>query len=135
VIDTNVVVSALMTPTGHSAKIISLIYEGKLILDVCDDIVSEYTDVLSRPSFYFPGDLIKEWLNLVTDKGYFVKFGQSEIEMIDESDRVFYDLAVAAKATQITGNLKHFPPENFIMNPADFLKMMHEAEDDVGAID
>ena len=46
----------------------------------------------------------------------------SDIPMIDETDRIFYDTAKAAGATLITGNIKHYPAEPFIMLPADFIK-------------
>ena len=42
--------------------------------------------------------------------------------MIDEDDRIFYDTAKTAKAYLITGNKKHYPQENFIFTPADFLE-------------
>jgi hypothetical protein len=45
----------------------------------------------------------------------------SSITFADESDRKFYDLAKTNEALLITGNLKHYPCEGFIMNPSDFL--------------
>ena len=43
--------------------------------------------------------------------------------MRDESDRIFYDTAKESKSILISGNLKHFPNEEFIMLPADFLEL------------
>ena len=42
--------------------------------------------------------------------------------MSDEDDRIFYDIAKASHAILLTGNIKHFPLEPFIVSPADFLK-------------
>ena len=42
--------------------------------------------------------------------------------MPDETDRIFYDTAKASGAILITGNLKHFPSEPFIMKSAEFLE-------------
>jgi predicted nucleic acid-binding protein len=42
--------------------------------------------------------------------------------MIDETDRKFYDLALKAAVYLITGNKKHFPTENWIVSPAEFLE-------------
>jgi len=44
-----------------------------------------------------------------------------DISLPDESDRIFYDTACESKAILITGNKKHYPDEEFIMTPADFL--------------
>jgi hypothetical protein len=41
--------------------------------------------------------------------------------VVDESDRVFYDVAVAGSAMLITGNLKHYPDAPNVIAPADFL--------------
>jgi len=37
-------------------------------------------------------------------------------------DRKFYDVAKASHACLITGNIRHFPKEPFILTPAGFLK-------------
>ena len=42
--------------------------------------------------------------------------------MLDEDDRVFYDIAKIAGAYLITGNLKHYPSKPFILTPSVFLK-------------
>ena len=47
---------------------------------------------------------------------------ESSIPMEDETDRIFYDTAKASGAVLVTGNIKHYPDEPFIMTPAEFLK-------------
>lgn len=42
--------------------------------------------------------------------------------MIDEKDRIFYDTAKESSAILVTGNIKHFPKEAFIMSPNDFIQ-------------
>jgi predicted nucleic acid-binding protein len=46
----------------------------------------------------------------------------STMPMTDETDRIFYDTARASGATLITGNIKHYPAEPFIMTPSHFLE-------------
>ena len=46
---------------------------------------------------------------------------KSDILMIDETDRVFYDTAVSSGAILITGNKKDYSNEPFILTPAEFL--------------
>jgi hypothetical protein len=43
--------------------------------------------------------------------------------MADESDRKFFDAAKTCGAVLITGNKKHYPPEPFILSPAEFLSL------------
>jgi predicted nucleic acid-binding protein len=61
-------------------------------------------------------------INLIRRKGIAMKAEKSTFEMTDEDDRKFYDLYKAAKAILITGNLKHYPKEDLIMKPADFME-------------
>ena len=53
VLDTNVIVSALWTPSGKAAYIVNQVIAGNLKL--CHDyrILTEYREVLSRPKFKF----------------------------------------------------------------------------------
>jgi predicted nucleic acid-binding protein len=45
--------------------------------------------------------------------------------LLDEDDRVFYDTATASEAVLVTGNIRHFPAEPFVMTPADFLSVLN----------
>jgi putative PIN family toxin of toxin-antitoxin system len=53
VIDTNVVVSAMLTPSGNAARIIDLINDEQLQICFNNEILDEYIEVLSRPHFGF----------------------------------------------------------------------------------
>jgi hypothetical protein len=56
VLDTNVLVSGLLTPYGSSGKIVRMIFSGDLTLILDARILSEYRDVLVRPKFGFNKD-------------------------------------------------------------------------------
>ena len=45
----------------------------------------------------------------------------SNTPLPDETDRKFYDLAKEVGAILITGNRKHYPDEEFIMTPSEFV--------------
>jgi predicted nucleic acid-binding protein len=47
---------------------------------------------------------------------------------VNEDDRIFYDAAVEANAYLITGNIKHFPKESFIITPSQFLAIIGNAQ-------
>jgi putative PIN family toxin of toxin-antitoxin system len=122
VLDTNVLISALLSPKGNAAVILGMVFDGLLDVVYCQQIIREYEDVLARPRFGFSGTLISEALDIFLTFGIPVNPPKSDFLMTDESDRIFYDTATAGAAQLITGNLKHYPPQAFVMSPADFLK-------------
>ena len=121
VLDTNVLVSAILSLKGNAAVILGMITEGSLTPVYCCQILGEYTGVLARPRFGFPKNLVDEVLSLFEVFGVPVDPQKSDFPMLDESDRIFYDTAAAGAATLITGNLRHYPEKPFVVSPADFL--------------
>ena len=124
VLDTNVLVSALWSKDGTLAKILHLIPDKKIIPCFCDEILNEYVIVLSRPNFHFIHNQIDALLDNIMKFGKAVVTDKSSIPLLDESDRVFYDTARVSGAILITGNMKHYPVEPFIMRPAEFSRKM-----------
>ena len=126
VIDTNVLVSALWSKCGKSAQILTLILNDLLIPCVCSEIIQEYQDVLSRPHlvFHFNEARVEEIIGKIMADALSVVVKPSSVPFIDESDRVFYDVAIACSAYLITGNAKHFPHEPFILPPSQFLSLL-----------
>ena len=59
VIDTNVLVSGLLSPSGNEALIILAIHQGLLRLCLSEQIIDEYARALARPRFGFPPDEIE----------------------------------------------------------------------------
>ncbi|GBU25425.1 hypothetical protein R83H12_02068 [Fibrobacteria bacterium R8-3-H12] len=126
VLDTNILVSSLITLKGNCSAILELAVERKILIFYSTEILNEYRRVLHHPKLSFAPSKIKMHINLILRKGVAMETEKSTIEMIDESDRKFYDLHKTANAILITGNIKHFPKENSIMKPADFLKYSKE---------
>jgi len=95
-------------------------------LSVCynSEILLEYNDVLYRPEFNFDTKKIKNIISIITASGIDFTPTASDIPMIDEDDRIFYDLHKAVGAILITGNTKHFPKEDSIMKPTVFMELM-----------
>jgi predicted nucleic acid-binding protein len=99
----------------------------KLILEKqltpCHDyrIINEYRQVLSRPKFRFKPTDIGDLLDFFIKSGVSITAESDNSYFIDESDRKFYEVAKSTGAILITGNLKHYPTEPHIMNPADFI--------------
>ena len=60
VIDTNVIVSALLArnPQSATVKVLEAFWQGKIVPLVNDEIIDEYDEVLRRPKFRFPEELV-----------------------------------------------------------------------------
>lgn len=122
VIDTNVIVSALMNREGVPARILSSILEGKLCILFDDRIIKEYFDVLLKEKFGFNLKIIYEMIEQFKLTGEYVNALLSNIKFTDETDKKFYEVYKSGQAQYlITGNVKHFPKEAGIVTPRDFL--------------
>jgi len=122
VLDTNVLVSALWNKHGGPAEVVRKVLDGNLTICYDSRIIVEYTDVLYRPEFPFEAADINVLLDWIKEKGLSVVTSKSEIDFIDEDDRMFFDVAVYCNATLITGNIRHYPDEAFIITVAGFLE-------------
>lgn len=122
VMDTNIIISAALTPLGNPAKIIDMVFEDKLQIFYSLQILSEYKEVLSRPRLKITTQTQIDILGAIKEVGTLIEPTISNIPFIDESDRIFYDTAKTSRAILISGNIRHYPDEAFIMTPSDFLK-------------
>ena len=123
VLDTNVLVSAMLSPDGNPAKIYKLFLTGALSLFLSADIMIEYQDVLHRPRLRIPPNDADIVLAAIGQHGEIIEVTPSAHAIADEDDRVFYDTAKSADAYLITGNIKHYPKELFIVTPTEFLSL------------
>ncbi|MDR2712768.1 MAG: putative toxin-antitoxin system toxin component, PIN family [Clostridiales bacterium] len=129
VIDTNVLVSAALTSYGNPAKILNLIsVNTEIQVYYCPDIINEYREVLSRPRLNINAEKQTRAINAIMRTGIRVDPIASNIPLPDESDRIFYDTTCESNAILITGNIKHYPAEDFIMTPRRFLDMLNSDE-------
>ena len=110
VLDTNVLVSGLLSHAGPPAKLLDAIETGLLIPVFSDSILFEYLDVLLRPKFGFERERVIVLMEALYLSGILV--GELEIdtsEFNDVRDVPFYAAAIQETSVLITGNLKHFP--------------------------
>lgn len=112
VIDTNVVVSGLLSPAGNEALIILAVARGLMRPCITAAIVEEYGEVLARPKFAFPPDDITAALAMFREKGEWIAPQGAAPTLPDRDDAKFLHCAAAAKAEYlVTGNKRHFPQE------------------------
>ena len=71
VIDTNVLVSALLSkyPDSATVKVVELVSENGIRPLYNQEILTEYKDVLNRTKFKFPPHLVEAILNLIQEIG------------------------------------------------------------------
>lgn len=128
VIDTNVLVSVLLAKSEDSSviKLIDAVLNGKIIPLFNNEIIAEYTEVLSRPKFNFD----KETRELLVERIVFLGEDADRIaypeSLPDEDDRVFYEVALSTDdAYLVTGNIKHFPKTPIVVTPAQMLDILN----------
>ena len=122
VIDTNVLVSSAISSGGNPEKIMNSVSDKQLQLCYCHEIIDEYRRVLAYDRLKISIEIQREIIKAIERVGLLVDPAVSDFPMADETDRVFYDTAKASGAMLVTGNIRHFPPESFIMTPLDFIK-------------
>lgn len=129
VIDTNVVVSALLSIDANSnpAVVLRAVLQGRIIPVFNEDILDEYTKVLLRDKFHFDKgniDIIISHIKRIGLKAERVKI-LDEI-FPDSKDIVFYEVAMSKDDTYlVTGNTKHFPKKPFVVTPAEMVEILN----------
>ena len=101
VLDTSVIVSALLKKDGVSRKALSKAAKGTLILS--SETLTELSEVLNRPKFerFFSEEEKLATLNLLIEQGEAIVVSSSITICRDLSDNKFLNLAVDGKADVI----------------------------------
>ena len=100
IIDTNVLVSGLISPAGNEALIVLAIHQGFVRPCLSEAIIAEYAAVLAHPKFAFPPEEIEALLAMLQSKG--------EIRLLLRgSERRRPMLMVAPSATRILTAVLH----------------------------
>lgn len=111
VLDTNVVVSAHLSPRGLERFVLDLSLAGQIQLCSSRAILDEYARVLARPKFALPPNLTAASLALISRMSAVFEPRQRVIAAADPDDNKFLECAEAARAEYlVTGNKRHFPP-------------------------
>ena len=129
VIDTNVVVAALMSKHRDSAtrRTLMAIADGRVQPIITADILAEYEDVLHRDYLRLSADEADRTIELFERTGRTLNPVPADEEFPDEDDRVFYEVALAGavdNAKVVTGNLKHYPKSPMVLTPTEFCQLI-----------
>jgi len=131
VVDTNIVVSALLKPDSLPDLIINMILNKSFILCLSEDIFNEYQEVLSRGKFKSLNQAKTRRLLLKSKRDAKLVKPSVSVDIIkrDPEDNKFLECALEAQADYfITGNIKHFSFKKFrnihIITPKEFLDII-----------
>ena len=110
VLDTNIVVSAALKPSGLQRTVLLLALNPPARLYVSDAIIAEYRAVLARPELRIRRGLRLQLLQLVRNSSHWVTVRRPLQITKDPDDNKFLECADAARADYlVTGNQRHFP--------------------------
>ena len=129
VIDTNVIISALLSRHQDSAtvRIMDYLYDKEIVPIYNDEILEEYAAILKRPKFKFSESTISATLEAIRKGGVRSDRITSDEDFPDPKDIVFYEVALSVEDSfLVTGNLKHFPKKPFVVTPAEMLQIIRE---------
>lgn len=129
VIDTNVIVSALLSSKDDSAtvQVLGRVICGAVIPVYSNGITKEYREVLSRKKFGFSGETVEYLLSAIEKYGILVDPSPSGVTLPDMKDLPFYEVVLEKRdenAYLVTGNSKHFPEKSFIVTPRELLAIL-----------
>ncbi len=123
VLDTNNLVSGLLSPHGPPASILSLVVNSNIHLLYDNRMVQEYIEVLHRDKFSFNTESIDALISYILAEGEYVSAEPVGIAFNDDDDRMFYEVMVTGQANHlVTGNQAHFPKDPRIRSPREFLR-------------
>jgi len=107
VLDTNVLVSGLISPFGPPGRILDLVMEGKITICADERILAEYVEVLSRPELKFKRENLQELLQFVQTQALMVQAPALKIKLTDPDDLMFIEVVP-------------------VLSPAEFLEMIQD---------
>jgi hypothetical protein len=129
VLDTNVLVSALLSGAGPPAWILEAVLTGDLELALDSAIREEYEAVLRRPEFGFSAGRVDDLLGTIDHLALSVAATPLLSERLpDPDDEPFLAVAAATDSALVTGNLRHFPARSRlgvrVLSPRELLDLL-----------
>ena len=129
VIDTNVLVSALLSSREDAAtvQVIVRMLAGEITPIYSGEIMEEYREVLNRRKFGFLPGCGGASTRCIGEYGLRIAPSPTGAILPDMKDLPFYEVVLEKRdegAMLVTGNLKHFPREPFIVTAREMLELL-----------
>ena len=130
IIDTNVIVSSMLNGTSIPGIIVSKTLDGPIIPLLNNEILKEYTEVLSRNKFGLEKIAIGDLITNLKKRAIFLDRTTSNETFNDPDDIVFYEIVMTARASTnaywIARNKKHYPIKSYVVTPREMLDIIGE---------
>lgn len=130
VIDTNVLVSAMLKWNSIPGNVMEFVFSGVIIPLLNEGIMKEYENVLKRPKFHLTEAVVYNILLEINRLGIYIDVEGIDIVLPDPKDRIFYEVVMeerkAEDAYLVTGNIKHFPTEPYVVTPRQMIDIIVE---------
>ena len=128
VIDTNVLVSAMIKWSSIPGSILEFALTGVITPVLNEKIIEEYRTVLSREKFHMSQDIVEDVIQTLIEQGEFIKPDVKSVKLPDSKDVIFYEVVMEKRKSNnsylVTGNIKHFPKERFVVTPREMLEIV-----------
>ena len=132
IIDTNVLVSAMMKPQSVPGQVVKESLNGQIIPVVNWEIMDEYKKVLRRLKFGFDPRDVSVLLKELEKRAVYCDASTIEDLMPDPKDIVCYAVTMEKRQDQeaylVTGNIKHFPEKPFVVTPREMLAILTDGK-------
>lgn len=132
VIDTNVLVAALLTKNNDSAtvKVLEAIADGRITPLYHKDMLVEYAEVLGRKKFKLNQDMVSVLIRMIIKYGVEIFPKPTGEILIDMDDLIFYEVAMEKRDEDsylVTGNKKHYLVRDFIVTPTEMINILNNS--------
>lgn len=131
VLDTNVLVSGLLNPAGACGRLLDLVLDGAVLCSADERILREYEEVLRRPRLALPAGPVREVLTFLRHTAELVAPLPLAKRLPDPDDLPFLEVAAAAGAILVTGNLRHYPKKALgrvtVVSAAEYLDLLRRS--------
>ena len=131
VIDTNVLVSAMLKWSSFPGNVLKFAFNGVITPLLNNAIISEYREVLLREKFHLSEEIVNDVIETLTEMGEFIDPDSVDIAFSDSEDVIFYEIVMEKRketdnAYLVTGNTKHFPVQRFVVTPREMIDIILE---------
>lgn len=129
VIDTNVLVSAMISSAGNEALLVLAINQGLITPCLSTEILEEYAEVLLRPKFGFEAVEVDALIDMLRGRGSLLDPFPMAPSSPDPGDDKFIACALSSQADfLVTGNKRHFPQNQYanarVVNSTELLEFI-----------
>lgn len=128
-IDTNVIISALIKDPSLPATIVHLAQDGVITPVLNSKILKEYREVASRSKFPFKPETVERLIENLSENAVWIENpSPQEEDFIDLTDKIFFEVVMEKRKSEdaylVTGNKKHFPIKPFIVTPHEMIDIV-----------